>query len=141
DAGTIRFAGEDVTALPAPTRPQRGRARSFQLTSIFPEFTALDNVALAVQAHAGHSFRFWTPARAERALREPARATLEQVGLGARAAVAAGTLAHGEQRQLEIALALATRPRPPLPDDPVAGTGPHEAQRLVEPLRPLPGAR
>src|SRR5256712_11012632 len=90
DAGTIRFAGEDVTALPAPTRSQRGLARSFQITSIFPEFTALDNVALAVQAHAGHSFRFWTPARAERALREPARATLEQAGFGARAAVAPG---------------------------------------------------
>jgi len=139
DAGTIRFAGEDVTALPAPTRSQRGLARSFQITSIFPEFTALDNVALAVQAHAGHSFRFWTPARAERALREPARATLEQVGLGARADVAAGTLAHGEQRQLEIAMALATRPRLLLLDEPVAGMGADESQRMVQLLRALRG--
>ncbi|HXH83513.1 MAG TPA: ATP-binding cassette domain-containing protein, partial [Candidatus Tectomicrobia bacterium] len=72
DAGAIRFAGEDVTRLPAPARAGRGVARSFQITSIFREFTALDNVALAVQAHAGHSFRFWRPARRDPALREPA---------------------------------------------------------------------
>ena len=139
DAGSIRFAGVDVTALPAPARSQRGLARSFQITSIFREFTALDNVALAVQAHAGHSFRFWTPAFTERALREPARATLERVGLGARAAVVAGTLAHGEQRQLEIAMALATRPRLLLLDEPVAGMGADESQRMVRLLRELRG--
>jgi len=139
DAGTIRFAGDDVTRMPAPARSQRGLARSFQITSIFPEFTALDNVALAVQAHAGHSFRFWTPARAERALREPAQATLERVGLGARADVPAGTLAHGEQRQLEIAMALATRPRLLLLDEPVAGMGVDESQRMVQLLRSLRG--
>jgi len=110
DAGSIRFAGEDVTALGAAARSHRGLARSFQITSIFRDFTALDNVALAVQAHAGHSFRFWRPARREAALREPARAILERVGLGARADVLGGTLAHGEQRQLEIGMALATRP-------------------------------
>src|SRR5262245_50782026 len=134
DAGTIRFAGADVTALRAPARSQRGLARSFQITSIFREFTALDNVALA-----GHSFRFWTPARAERVLRAPARATLEQVGLGARADVLAGTLAHGEQRQLEIAMALATRPRLLLLDEPVAGMGVDESQRMVQLLRALRG--
>ena len=139
DAGTIRFAGADVTALPAPARSQRGLARSFQITSIFRDFTALDNVALAVQAHAGHSFRFWTPVRAERALRDPARATLERVGLGARADVPAGTLAHGEQRQLEIAMALATRPRLLLLDEPVAGMGADESQRMVQLLRALRG--
>ena len=137
DAGSIRFAGVDVTALPAPARSQRGLARSFQITSIFREFTALDNVALAVQAHAGHSFRFWTPAFTERALREPARATLERVGLGARADVVAGTLAHGEQRQLEIAMALATRPRLLLLDEPVAGMGLEETQRMVRLLSTL----
>src|SRR2546425_11260333 len=133
DAGTIRFAGEDVTALPAPTRSQRGLARSFQITSIFPEFTALDNVALAVQAHAGHSFRFWTPARAERALREPARATLEQVGLGARADVAAGAPAPRGQRPLEIALAPAPPPPAPPPPQPPARPGGGPAQPTVEP--------
>jgi branched-chain amino acid transport system ATP-binding protein len=139
DAGVIRFAGEDVTALPAPARSRRGVARSFQITSIFREFTALDNVALAVQAHAGHSFRFWRPAAAEGALREPARGVLEQVGLAARADVPAGALAHGEQRQLEIAMALATRPRLLLLDEPVAGMGTDESQRMVQLLRTLRG--
>src|SRR3989454_5167663 len=123
DAGTIRFAGEDVTALPAPTRSQRGLARSFQITSIFPEFTALDNVALAVQAHAGHSFRFWTPARAERALREPARATLEQVGVGARADVAAGAAAPRGQRGPRTPPGRAPPPPAGVLDAPAAGRG------------------
>ncbi|HTO12886.1 MAG TPA: ABC transporter ATP-binding protein [Candidatus Binatia bacterium] len=140
DAGTIRFGGEDVTALPASTRSHRGLARSFQVTSIFREFTALDNVALAVQAHAGHSFRFWRRAREERALREPAREVLARVGLAARAEVEAGALAHGEQRQLEIAMALATRPRLLLLDEPVAGMGIDESQRMVQLLRTLRGA-
>jgi branched-chain amino acid transport system ATP-binding protein len=139
DAGSIRFAGADVTALPAAARSHRGLARSFQITSIFRDFSALDNVALAVQAHAGHSFRFWRPARAEAALREPAAAILEQVGLGPRADVVAGTLAHGEQRQLEIAMALATRPRLLLLDEPVAGMGLDESQRMVQLLRVLRG--
>ena len=139
DAGRIRFAGEDITPLTAPARSRRGFARSFQITSIFRDFTALDNVALAVQAHAGHSFRFWRPARNEAALREPARAILEQVGLGARGDVVAGTLAHGEQRQLEIAMALATRPRLLLLDEPVAGMGLDESARMVQLLRTLRG--
>ena len=139
DAGAIHFAGQDVTALGAPARSHRGLARSFQITSIFREFTALDNVALAVQAHAGHSFRFWRPARAERALREPAREVLARVGLAERAEVVAGALAHGEQRQLEIAMALATRPRLLLLDEPVAGMGIDESQRMVQLLRTLRG--
>ena len=139
DAGTIRFAGADVTALSAAARSHRGLARSFQITSIFREFSTLDNVALAVQAHAGHSFRFWQAARAEASLREPARAILERVGLGGRADIVAGTLAHGEQRQLEIAMALATRPRLLLLDEPVAGMGLDESQRMVELLRALRG--
>ena len=137
DAGAIRFAGEDITHLTAPARSMRGLARSFQITSVFRDVTALDNVALAVQAHAGHSFRFWRPARAERALREPARAMLESVGLGHRGDVLAGSLAHGEQRQLEIAMALATRPRLLLLDEPVAGMGLEESQRMVRFLRDL----
>jgi branched-chain amino acid transport system ATP-binding protein len=139
DAGSIRFAGEDITVLPAPARSARGLARSFQITSIFRELSALDNVALAVQAHAGHSFRFWRPARQERALRDPARAVLEELGLAERADVEAGALAHGEQRQLEIAMALATRPRLLLLDEPVAGMGPDESQRMVRLLRTLRG--
>jgi len=139
DSGTIHFAGHDITRLPMHARVRLGLARSFQITSGLREFTALDNVALAVQAHAGHSFRFWRAARAEATLREPARAILAQVGLGPRADVIAGTLAHGEQRQLEIAMALATRPRLLLLDEPVAGMGPDESQRMVQLLRALRG--
>jgi branched-chain amino acid transport system ATP-binding protein len=137
DAGVIRFAGEDVTRLDAPARSARGLARSFQITSVFRDFPALDNVALAVQAHAGHSFRFWRPAGVDRALREPARLVLEQVGLGMRADVVAGVLAHGEQRQLEIAMALATRPRLLLLDEPMAGMGAEESQQMIRLLGTL----
>jgi len=139
DTGTIRFAGDDVTALGAPARARKGFARSFQITSIYREFTALDNVALAVQAHAGHSFRFWRKAREESALREPARRMLEEVGLGARADVLAANLAHGEQRQLEVAMALATAPRLLLLDEPVAGMGGDESRRMVAFLAKLKG--
>ena len=139
DAGTIVFTGRDVTDLDAPARSRLGLARSFQITSVFRDFTALDNVALAVQAHAGHSFRFWRPARDETSLRVPARQVLESVGLGPRADVLAASLAHGEQRQLEIAMALATRPRLLLLDEPMAGMGAEESQRMIELLRSLKG--
>jgi len=140
NAGRIRFAGEDITALPAHARAARGLARSFQITSVFHEFTAEDNVALAVQAHAGHSFRFWRAARAEPALREPARALLEEVGLGGRRAVPAANLAHGEKRALEIAMALAARPRLLLLDEPMAGMGVEDSARMVRLLAKLKGA-
>jgi len=140
DAGTIAFAGGDITALTAPARSRRGLARSFQITSVFRDFTALDNVALAVQAHAGHSFRFWRPARRDGTLRQPAAAVLESVGLGARADVLAANLAHGEQRQLEIAMVLATRPRLLLLDEPMAGMGLEESQRMIDLLRTLKGS-
>jgi len=139
DGGSIRFAGEDVTRLRTHSRVRRGLARSFQITSVFREFTTLDNVALAVQAQAGHSFRFWRPARAEAALREPARAILEQVGLSARADVPAAILAHGEKRALEIALALAGRPRLLMLDEPMAGMGPEDSARMVRFLSTLRG--
>jgi branched-chain amino acid transport system ATP-binding protein len=141
DEGVIRFAGEDVTRVPAHARSARGLARSFQVTSIFAELTALDNVALAVQAHAGSSFRFWRPARTDRALRDPAHAVLDEVGLGERVDVVAASLSHGEQRQLEIAMALATRPRLLLLDEPMAGMGREESTRMVELLKRLRGER
>ncbi len=139
DSGRIRFSGEDITHLSAQARSKKGLARSFQITSIYRDFTALDNVALAVQAHAGHSFRFWRPASEEPGLRQPATAILESVGLAARAGVLAANLAHGEQRQLEIAMVLATRPRLLLLDEPVAGMGSEESQRMVEFLARLKG--
>ena len=131
DAGRIVFAGEDITALPAHKRARKGLARSFQITSVYPEFSTLENVALAVQAHAGHSFRFWRDARIDSSLTQPARQVLESVGLGARSAVLAANLAHGEQRQLEVAMALATRPRLLLLDEPMAGMGAEESQRMI----------
>jgi len=139
DAGTIRFAAEDITALAAPARSRRGLARSFQITSVYRDFSALDNVTLAVQAHAGSSFRFWRPARSDESLRTPARAILAEVGLGERADVLAANLAHGEQRQLEIAMVLATKPRLMLLDEPMAGMGTDESRRLVRFLANLKG--
>ena len=141
DRGRVLFAGEDITALSAPARARRGFARSFQITSIYPDFTALENVMLAVQAHSGSSFRFWRPAREEASLRSPASAILEEVGLGGRSGVLAANLAHGEQRALEIATALATRPRLLLLDEPVAGMGAEETQRMIALLSSLKGGK
>ena len=137
--GAIRFDGSDISALSADRRSRLGLARSFQITSLFRDFTALDNVALAVQAHSGHSFRFWSDARSDNTMRAPAQAALERVGLGARADMRVDRLSHGEQRQLEIAMALATRPRLLLLDEPMAGMGPDESARMVAMLRELKG--
>ena len=131
DAGRIFFNGLDITRLPTHRRSALGLARSFQITSLFPDFTVLDNVALAVQAHTGHSFRFWRPARNEVKLRGPARAALARVGLESRADVLCANLSHGEHRQLEIAVALATAPRMFLLDEPMAGMGPDESARMI----------
>jgi branched-chain amino acid transport system ATP-binding protein len=137
NAGRIHFDGRDITALPVHDRSLLGLARSFQITSLFPHFTALENVALAVQAHAGHSFRFWRPARAESELREPARAALERVGLAHRANTMLSSMSHGEHRQLELAIALASKPNMLLLDEPMAGLGPDESARMVKTLREL----
>ena len=141
DAGSVRFADEDITGLPAQRRSRKGLARSFQITSIYREFSALDNVALAVQAHAGHSFRFWKAAREDRLLTGPALQILESIGLHERKNVLAAELSHGEQRQLEIAMALATRPRLLLLDEPVAGMGTDESLRMVKYLESLKGGK
>jgi len=132
DSGTVRFAGTDITALPAPRRARLGLARSFQITSVYPDFSALQNVALAIQARSGHSFRFWRDARTDPALIEPARKVLSEVGLSSRVNVLAANLAHGEQRQLEVAMALATTPRLLLLDEPMAGMGVEESQRMID---------
>jgi branched-chain amino acid transport system ATP-binding protein len=137
DSGAIWFAGTDVTHLPIYQRARLGFGRSFQITNIVRELTALDNAALAVQAHDGHSFRFWRPARSDAALCEPARAMLEKVDLAARANVLAGHLSHGEMRALEMAMALAIRPKLLLLDEPLAGMGPDESARMVRLLRAL----
>lgn len=132
DAGSVVFDGRDITRLSQHARVGRGLARSFQITRLFRSFTALDNLAIAVQARSGSSLRFWRPVAREAALADAARALLDEVGLGGRADAPAATLAHGEQRALEVGLALATRPRLLLLDEPMAGTGPEESARMVE---------
>ena len=136
-AGTIHFAGRDVTHLPAWRRSALGLARSFQITSLLPDFTAADNVALAAQAHDGHSFYFWANARKEKHLRDAALAALARVGLERRADVVVSRLSHGEQRELELAVALATRPQLLLLDEPMAGLGSTESARMVKLLQEL----
>jgi branched-chain amino acid transport system ATP-binding protein len=137
NSGTIHFGGRDITGLPAYQRSALGLARSFQITSLLPDFTAADNVALAAQAHDGHSFYFWGNARKEKRLREAARAALARVGLEARADVVVSQLSHGEQRELELAVALATKPQLLLLDEPMAGLGVSESARMVELLKEL----
>jgi branched-chain amino acid transport system ATP-binding protein len=139
DAGRILFGAEDVTRLPVHARAARGLARSFQITSILPRFSVLENVALAVQARTGTSFRFFGRAADEEALNAPAMAALAQVGLAQRAAAPAGELSHGEKRALELAIALAMEPKLLLLDEPMAGTGRDETERLVAALRALKG--
>lgn len=132
DSGTIFFDGNDISEIPIHLRSELGLARSFQITNIFLEMTTWDNVALAVQAQTGHSFHFWKDARKEPNLREPALEFLKQVGLEERNNILAGQLSHGEQRQLEIAMALATRPKMLLLDEPMAGMGPEESNAMVK---------
>ncbi len=139
DSGVIRLNDEDVTRLPANMRAARGLGRSYQITSIFPEFTTLQNVMLAAQVRSGHSFRFWRQVDEDKSLVDPAMAILERVGLAARAKVRASALAHGEKRALELAIALATLPQLLLLDEPMAGMGPDEAGRMVELLAKLKG--
>jgi branched-chain amino acid transport system ATP-binding protein len=136
-AGSISVAGRDITHLPAWRRSALGLARSFQITSLLKDFTAADNVALAAQAHSGHSFRFFADARKEASLRRAAHAALERVGLGSRADVLVSKLSHGEQRELELAVALATKPQLLLLDEPMAGLGVTESARMVKLLSEL----
>ena len=137
DSGRIRFGGTDITGLPMYRRSALGLARSFQITSLFLDLSVLDNVALAVQAHAGHSFRFWRDARKQSELRDPARAALVRAGLADRADRPAAAHSPGEHRPLALAMALASRPRMLLLDEPMAGLGPEESVRMVEMLREL----
>jgi branched-chain amino acid transport system ATP-binding protein len=136
-SGAIYLAGQDITSVPAYRRSALGLARSFQITSLLSDFTASDNVALAAQAHDGHSFRFWRDARKEKNLRRMAQAALDRVGLGGRADTLVSKLSHGEQRELELAVALATSPQVLLLDEPMAGLGITESARMVKLLQEL----
>ena len=139
DSGRILFAGRDITALSVPERATLGLARSFQITSILPGFSVIENVALAVQARIGSSFKFFGSAAAEAALNTPALAALDEVGLSQRADALAGHLSHGEKRALELAIALAMQPKLLLLDEPMAGAGRDESRRLIAVLSRLKG--
>lgn len=139
DAGEIAFGGRDITGEPVHERALRGIARSYQITSVFEELSVLENVMLAVQARAGHSFRFFDDAAGDATMSKPALEALESVGLGSLVDEQAGSLAHGARRQLELAIVLAMRPRLMLLDEPMAGTGPAESQEIVRLLQGLRG--
>jgi branched-chain amino acid transport system ATP-binding protein len=139
DAGRILLEGRDVTRLSPSRRARAGLARSFQITSILPHFSALENVALAVQARSGSSFRFFGRAAAEPFLNKAALAALAEAGLESRAEIPAGLLSHGEKRGLECAIALAMAPRLLLLDEPMAGAGHEEGRTLVDLLLRLKG--
>jgi branched-chain amino acid transport system ATP-binding protein len=131
DTGSIRFLGNDVGALGVPERARMGLGRTFQISSLTPEFSALRNVMLAVQARQGSSFRFFKPVMRDSTLTEPAMAMLERVGLAGRAAIPAAELSHGERRQLEIAIALALGSKAFLLDEPMAGMDPEGSKTLT----------
>jgi branched-chain amino acid transport system ATP-binding protein len=137
DSGRVFLQDLDVTDLPCDTRARRGLARSYQITSVIHDFTALENVMLAVQAQQGHSFRFWQSVHADKRLTAPAMAMLERVGLADKAHTPASAMAHGEHRQIELAMALAAQPKVLLLDEPLAGTSPVEAEAMTALLASL----
>jgi branched-chain amino acid transport system ATP-binding protein len=131
DAGTIRFRGEIINDLKVPERARMGLGRSFQISSLAPEFSALRNVMLAVQSVQGSSFHFFKPVMRDQTLIEPAMVALERVGLAERARIPVAELSHGERRQLEIAIALALGSKTFLLDEPMAGMGPEGSKSLT----------
>ena len=131
DDGEVLFEDRKITRLRQHARVAAGLARSYQITSIFRRFSVLDNLALAVQARSGSSFSFWKPVTQEAALFDEARTLADEVGLSKQTDSTAGSLSHGEQRALEVGLALATRPKLVLLDEPMAGMGPDESRRMI----------
>jgi len=137
DEGSIHFEDVEISAWKTPVRVQHGLARSFQITQLLPDYSTLDNVALAVQAHSGHSYHFWKDARKVAKFRDEGCRHLDRVGLGNRADIQVSALSHGEQKQLEVAIALATAPRLLLLDEPMAGLGTAECARMIDLLKAL----
>ena len=139
DSGEVFFDGNEINSLSAPQRCLAGLVRSYQITSIFKDFTVLENVAMSIQAREGHSFRFWKDAGKDVNLSDKSMAVLKDTGLHEKSHVLADNLAHGEQRQLEVAMALASSPKMLLLDEPMAGMGREESTRVTEFLNSLKG--
>ena len=139
DEGRIRFDGRDVTALPVDQRARCGLLRSYQITSVFEEFTVRENAVLAAMAARRHVWRFWRPLLADAAASRAADEAVQAAGLAAQAEVAAGELAYGQRRQLELAMALAAQPKFLLLDEPMAGMSAQESAQVTQLLRGLKG--
>ena len=137
DSGHIFLAGEEISRLPQHRRAHKGLSRSYQITSVFSNMSVAENLLLAIQAHHGHSFRFWRRGFDVPKLRAELGPALEQVGLSDRAEVMAGNLSHGEKKQLEVGMALACKPRLLLLDEPMAGMGPGGTVELSKLIRKL----
>lgn len=137
DAGRVVLNSRDITRLGEPARVRAGLTRTFQISSLFNDFTVLENVAFAVQAKSGHSFRFWSNVGRNKKFNDRAHELLELIGLSNQAHANASALSHGEQRQLEIAMALATEPLVLMLDEPMAGMGAEESTRLIQLLQEL----
>ena len=137
DSGEIIFREENITALPPFKRSRLGIARSFQITSLMLEMDVIDNITLATLAQDNHSYKFWKPARDDIDLQKSALNALKEIGLEERAFEKVGNLSHGEHRQLEIAMALATQPHLLLLDEPMAGMGTEEGRKILKILQKL----
>ena len=137
DAGAIRFEGRDITRMPVDHRARLGIARSYQITRVFEHLTVRENLSLDIQAHNGHSFRFWKKATNDPVIRPAILPAMARVGLEERADVLAAHLSHGEKRQLEVGMALAGQPKLLLLDEPYAGMGPGGAVELTKLIRRL----
>lgn len=137
NSGQVYLAGQDVTSFNTAARARMGLARSYQITSIFPGFTVLENVMLAVQAQQGHSFVAWQTVHSDKTLTQPALEVLERVGLHAKANHRVDAMAHGEHRQIELAMALAAKPKVLLLDEPMAGMSQAESEHMTTLLASL----
>ncbi len=131
-SGSVEFEGKNITGLSIARRARIGLARSFQITSVVMPMTLLENVMLAVQGTNGHSFHFWSPVQSDEGMIKSAMESLRNVGLEDRANRLAAEVSHGEQRQLEVAMALAMKPKLLLLDEPMAGMGVEESQNMVD---------
>ncbi len=140
-SGRVLLSGQDVSRVDMPGRVARGLSRTYQITSIYPEWTVWRNLALSVQGRSGTSMRFWQPVTGERALYRQAAEIAEEVGLTSRLNAPASDLSHGERKQLDVALALASNPKFLLMDEPMAGLGHEESVRMVDLIRRIAGIR